>query len=901
LTEQASRLHFHGRVHYLCFMANKLKSNTPKATEKPVTKEKTEKSEKAPKTAKKKPAPQKFQNDKEEKVDLKKLARDERTWKIIGTVSLLISIFLFIAFVSYLFTWDDDQSQVMNQGVSFLWDNDKDNGVSNLLGRLGAYASHNLIYNGFGLASFLFCTFFFVVGINLLFRRRVFSIWRNLKYVTIGLLILSISFSFLFSFANFPYGGKVGDMISSWFIGLLGTIGTATLLVVVASCYIIWQFNPSFNLPERKPVPANNDETLNDGAKLTIDTSLLNGKSVNDIYSEGTASGIGEKGNLLKEEGGMVLDLDDEEDTNGFTLTEKDEDEENDEEELTAGESVVEKEVADDILHKHDLPIEPVRPQPKKKEETGLQGSDIELEIKTADETPEEEEKGKDYSDLPPYEPTLDLRDYKYPKTDLLEAHGSEKIVQDPAELEANKNQIIATLRNYDIEIQKIFATVGPTVTLYEIIPAAGVRISRIKNLEDDIALSLAALGIRIIAPIPGKGTIGIEVPNVKKTVVSMRTLLSSEKFTHNSFSLPIAIGKKIDNENFIVDLASMPHLLMAGATGQGKSVGLNAILVSLLYKKHPSQLKFVLIDPKKVELSVYRHIENHFLAKLPGEEDAIITDTKKVINTLNALCIEMDNRYDLLKEAGARNIKEYNEKFTRRRLNPQKGHQFLPFIVLVIDEFADLIMTAGKEVEMPIARLAQLARAVGIHLIIATQRPSVNIITGTIKANFPARIGFKVSSKIDSRTILDAGGAEQLIGKGDMLISYNGDITRLQCAFVDTPEVERIVEFISEQRGYPQAFMLPEYIDEKELEGREFDAADRDPLFEDAAKLIVQNQIGSTSLLQRRMKLGYNRAGRLMDQLEAAGVVGPNQGSKAREVLMKTEAELLEYLQTLS
>jgi S-DNA-T family DNA segregation ATPase FtsK/SpoIIIE len=899
LTEQASRLHFHATVHYLCFMANKLKSNTPKATEKPVTKEKTEKSEKAPKTAKKKPAPQKFQNDKEERVDLKKLARDERTWKIIGTASLLISIFLFIAFVSYLFTWDDDQSQVMNQGVSFLWDNDKDNNVSNLLGRLGAYSSHNLIYNGFGLASFLFCTFFFVVGINLLFRRRVFSIWRNLKYVTIGLLILSISFSFLFSFANFPYGGKVGDMISSWFIGLLGTIGTATLLVVVASCYIIWQFNPSFNLPERKPVTVNDNETTTDGAKLSVDTSFLNGKSVNDIYAEGTPSTIAEKGNLLKGEGGMVLDMDDEEDANGLTLTEKDEDEQD--EEPAAGESVVEKEVADDILHKHDLPIEPVRPQPKKKEEAALQASDIELEIKTADETPEEQEKEKDYSDLPPYEPTLDLRDYKYPKTDLLEAHGSEKIVQDPAELEANKNQIIATLRNYDIEIQKIFATVGPTVTLYEIIPAAGVRISRIKNLEDDIALSLAALGIRIIAPIPGKGTIGIEVPNVKKTVVSMRTLLSSEKFTHNSFSLPIAIGKKIDNENFIVDLASMPHLLMAGATGQGKSVGLNAILVSLLYKKHPSQLKFVLIDPKKVELSVYRHIENHFLAKLPGEEDAIITDTKKVINTLNALCIEMDNRYDLLKEAGARNIKEYNEKFTRRRLNPQKGHQFLPFIVLVIDEFADLIMTAGKEVEMPIARLAQLARAVGIHLIIATQRPSVNIITGTIKANFPARIAFKVSSKIDSRTILDAGGAEQLIGKGDMLISYNGDITRLQCAFVDTPEVERIVEFISDQRGYPQAFMLPEYIDEKELEGREFDAADRDPLFEDAAKLIVQNQIGSTSLLQRRMKLGYNRAGRLMDQLEAAGVVGPNQGSKAREVLMKTEAELLEYLQTLS
>ena len=496
-----------------------------------------------------------------------------------------------------------------------------------------------------------------------------------------------------------------------------------------------------------------------------------------------------------------------------------------------------------------------------------------------------------------PYDPILDLRNYKFPTIDLLETHGSEKIIQDATELETNKNQIINTLKNYDIEIQKIYATVGPTVTLYEIVPAPGVRISRIKNLEDDIALSLAALGIRIIAPIPGKGTIGIEVPNVKKTVVSMRTLLNSEKFQNNNFSLPIAIGKKIDNENFIVDLTTMPHLLMAGATGQGKSVGLNAILVSLLYKKHPSQLKLVLIDPKKVELSIYSKIQKHFLAKLPGEEDAIITDTKKVIHTLNALCTLMDIRYDLLKEAGTRNIREYNEKFVARKLNPEKGHEYLPFIVLVIDEFADLIMTAGKEVEMPIARLAQLARAVGIHLIIATQRPSVNIITGTIKANFPARIAFKVTSKIDSRTILDVGGAEQLIGKGDMLISYNGELTRLQCPFVDTPEVDKVTDFIGDQQGYPEAFKLPEYVDEKEFENKDFDVNDRDPRFEDAARLIVQSQSGSTSLLQRRMKLGYNRAGRLMDQLEAAGVVGPNQGSKVRDVLIKTDAELQQYL----
>lgn len=895
MAKQASGLHFIGRFIIFVFMANKLKSNTPKAAEKP---EKKEKAEKAPQASKKKSAKDKFTSEEEEKIDLKKLAGDERTSKILGTVSLLISIFLFIAFVSYLFTWDDDQSQVMNRGVSFLFDNDKENNVSNLLGRLGAYTSHNLIYNGFGLASFLFCTFFFVIGINLLFNRKVFSIWRNLKYVTIGLLVASISLSFLISFANFPYGGKVGDMISNWLIGLLGTIGTAALLIVVAVSYLIWQFNPSFNLPARKETEDKEPGLEGVDAEPVLLPSL-NGTSINELYSENKTTG--EKGNLLKGDGSMVVNRNDEDNNSGLTLTEKDETGKEEENELTADEPVIEKEISNDIMHRHDLASEPpVKPIPVKQDKPPEEN--IELEIKTTSEEPTEEEpKEKGYSDLPPYEPTLDLRDYKYPKLDLLETHGSDKIVQDPAELEANKNQIIATLRNYDIEIQKISATVGPTVTLYEIIPAAGVRISRIKNLEDDIALSLAALGIRIIAPIPGKGTIGIEVPNHKKAIVSMKTLLSSEKFTHSNFNLPIAIGKKIDNENFIVDLASMPHLLMAGATGQGKSVGVNALLVSLLYKKHPSQLKFVLVDPKKVELSIYRHIEKHFLAKLPGEEDAIITDTKKVINTLNALCIEMDNRYDLLKEAGARNIKEYNEKFTKRRLNPQKGHQYLPFIVLVIDEFADLIMTAGKEIEMPIARLAQLARAVGIHLIIATQRPSVNIITGTIKANFPARIAFKVSSKIDSRTILDAGGAEQLIGKGDMLVSYNGEIVRLQCAFVDTPEVERIVEFISDQRGYPEAFMLPEYMDEKELEGKEFDAADKDPLFEDAAKLIVQNQIGSTSLLQRRMKLGYNRAGRLMDQLEAAGVVGPNQGSKAREVLIKTEAELLDYLENLS
>jgi DNA segregation ATPase FtsK/SpoIIIE, S-DNA-T family len=836
------------------------------------------------KTGSKKAEGKIWKQEKDEKIDWKKLARDERTKKITGAVFLLIAIFLCIAFFSYFFTWKEDQDKVFRSGTSILMDEDVH--VSNLLGRLGALVSHFFIYKGFGIASLLICTFFFVVGVNLLFNRKVFSIWRNLKYVTIGLLVLSASLAFVLSHADFPFGGGVGAMINKWLTGIFGTIGTAALLLVMALGYIIWQFNPAFNLPAKKKtiVPAADDEAI---LPVISDTTVEIPVARN-------------KKNALKGNEGLQPVVTDDKPLHEFSIIEKEPPVDDD----MNQQPITEKEIVNDLLHTHeDLSLNEAKEEkpyiPLKKQPVS---DGLELEIKSVPEKEAEEEEieDKELANLPPYEPTLDLRDYKYPTLNLLETHGSEKIIQDPNELENNKNQIIGTLRNYSIEIQKISATVGPTVTLYEIVPAAGVRISRIKNLEDDIALSLAALGIRIIAPIPGKGTIGIEVPNVKKTVVSMKTLLASEKFQHNTFSLPIAIGKKIDNDNYIVDLASMPHLLMAGATGQGKSVGLNAILVSLLYKKHPSQMKFVLIDPKKVELSVYRHIEKHFLAKLPGEEDAIITDTKKVVHTLNALCIEMDNRYDLLKEAGARNIKEYNDKFIRRRLNPQKGHQFLPFIVLVIDEFADLIMTAGKEVEMPIARLAQLARAIGIHLIIATQRPSVNIITGTIKANFPARIAFKVSSKIDSRTILDTGGAEQLIGKGDMLISHNGEVTRLQCAFVDTPEVEEIVDFISEQRGYPQAFMLPEYIDEKELEGKDFDLSDRDSMFEDAARLIVQNQVGSTSLLQRRMKLGYNRAGRLMDQLEAAGIVGPNQGSKARDVLIKTEMDLQQHLSAL-
>jgi len=803
--------------------------------------------------------PSKMNPDKVEKIEVKKLIHDERSHKIAGAVLILIAFLLFVAFTSYLFTWQQDQSGIRDAKILFP---DSNQHFANALGTLGAYISDLFFRSGFGIASYLFCLFFFVVGVNLFAPRKIFSVKRNLRYVIAGLLVISVCASFLFhtphpktidaTNAEFFWGGKVGDMINAWLQQEIGYLGTAAILFVGLLSYIIWRFNPSFNFHKVK----------------NLKDSLFTGKAedyLTDQTEEAKAHPIAPlTSNPIKEE--LAFDHE-------FGVVEKNE------EPVVANN--FQKEVKKTIVR------------------DSAPESDLTLEVKNAEALVgglEENTPVNPKVQQLPYDPILDLRNYKYPTLDLLENHGSDKIVQDVSELEENKNQIIHTLRNYDIEIQKIFATVGPTVTLYEIIPAPGVRISRIKNLEDDIALSLAALGIRIIAPIPGKGTIGIEVPNLKKTLVSMKTLLNSDKFLNSKYTLPIAIGKKIDNENFIVDLTSMPHLLMAGATGQGKSVGLNAILVSLLYKKHPSQLKLVLIDPKKVELSIYKSIEKHFLAKLPGEEDAIITDTKKVIHTLNALCIEMDNRYDLLKEAGTRNIKEYNQKFVSRKLNPEKGHQFLPFIVLVIDEFADLIMTAGKEVEMPIARLAQLARAVGIHLIIATQRPSVNIITGTIKANFPARIAFKVSSKIDSRTILDIGGAEQLIGKGDMLISYNGDLTRLQCAFVDTPEVDKITDFIGEQQGYTEAFMLPEYVDEKEFENKSFDAMDRDPLFEDAAKLIVQSQSGSTSLLQRRMKLGYNRAGRLMDQLEAAGIVGPNQGSKVRDVMVKTDAELQQF-----
>jgi S-DNA-T family DNA segregation ATPase FtsK/SpoIIIE len=836
---------------------------------------------------KQKAEPTELRPEKEPEVKLKEVVQDDRTYKIIGAVLLMFSVFLFVAFVSYLFTWQEDMDVIRDNGTSILKPNSLK--ISNMLGTFGAFVSYLFIYQGFGLASLFFCQLLFVKGSNMLFGQRIFKVRRHLFTAIPAIFILSISLAFLTDGAEFPWGGTLGLGMSAWMTGFMGALGTTMALAVAGLSLVIWRFNPVFRVPKMPvrtaPAPVSEPE-INSSPEPEATAAPEPAAQPNDAS----------KGNKMRVSGGVRLPLNIREDANppvedpGFVLKE----------EQPVVPPLVQDPPWQPLPPRATPPVHTPEIRPLQVEPSLAPISEMPLQIKPNPPADALAERREQVQNLPPYDPVLDLRDYKYPSLDLLENYSGEKIVMDQAELEANKDQIIRTLENYDIAIQKIFATVGPTVTLYEIVPAAGVRISRIKNLEDDIALSLSALGIRIIAPIPGKGTIGIEVPNVKKALVGMRGLLSSDKFQHSKFALPIALGKKIDNEHFIVDLATMPHLLMAGATGQGKSVGINAVLVSLLYRKHPSQLKFVLVDPKKVELSLYKTIDRHFLAKLPGEEDAIITDTKKVVNTLNALCIEMDNRYDLLKEAGCRNIKEYNDKFIARKLNPEKGHQFLPFIVLVIDEFADLIMTAGKEIEMPIGRLAQLARAVGIHLIIATQRPSVNIITGTIKANFPARVAFKVSSKIDSRTILDAGGAEQLIGRGDMLVSYNGEITRLQCVFVDTPEVERVVDSIADQKGYPHAFMLPEYVDEKELETKDVDLGNRDPLFEEAARLIVQSQSGSTSLIQRRMKLGYNRAGRLMDQLEAAGVVGPNLGSKVREVLFKTEYELEQYLDSL-
>lgn len=777
------------------------------------------------------------------KKSLKSLIKDERFPKIIGLALLLFSVFLLIAFISYLFTWKIDQSDILQSPWSHLFESSIQS--QNSLGRLGAIVSHQFFYSWFGLTSFLFVYLFFITGFNFILKKPIFPLSKNYRYSFFFLLWIPATLSFfLYPKYGFPFGGALGKALDEWMQGTLGMVGTGLFLFFAMVVFLVVVFNIEFG-------------NLWPSAKKDSILSEEESELPKDIFER-------ENMEYGKHEAIEV-----------------------DKKPVPEGPKLELEEILEPGTYDSDA-------KPKKQNNSE---QDIEMDI----EAGEEESQVKDKLTTTNYDPTLDLPNYKYPTLDLLEDYGEHKIRIDTQELEKNKDQIIETLNNYNIKISKIKATVGPTVTLYEIVPAPGVRISKIKNLEDDIALSLAALGIRIIAPIPGKGTIGIEVPNVKKEIVAMRSLLLSDRFLESKMDLPIALGKNISNENYIADLAKMPHLLMAGATGQGKSVGINAILISLLYKKHPSQLKFILIDPKKVELSLYKAIENHFLAKLPGDEESIITDTKKVVNTLNALCIEMDERYNLLKEAHVRNIKEYNLKFVDRKLNPEKGHRFLPFFVLVIDEFADLIMTAGKEIEMPIARLAQLARAVGIHLVIATQRPSVNIITGTIKANFPARVAFKVTSKVDSRTILDIGGAEQLIGRGDMLLSIGGNMLRLQCAFVDTHEVEKVVDFIGSQHGYTEPFLLPEYYGDEDsgvISGLELD--ERDEMFEEAARIIVQHQQGSTSLVQRRLKLGYNRAGRIIDQLEQAGIVGKHEGSKAREVLIKTEYELEQFLKNL-
>lgn len=794
-----------------------------------------------------------------------------RLVKIIGLLFLIFSLYFLAAFTSYLFSWQEDQSYVIdaNGGWSNLFrtvEELKSNGVSdpaieNWLGKVGALLSHQFIYEWFGVASFLFVFMFFVVGYRLLFKVKIFSIEKTLAYSFFFLIFTSFTFGFLHSFfSDVPHflEGEIGFWSNKLMVAQIGQTGVLGLIVFLGLTVLIIAYNIDFKFPERQK---NNDFIPDVPDYIPL---------VNENISEPVEFDLnGHAKNEPKKEQNIILT------PNRF------------EDNHIDVEDIISAPLATNVL---TTPLE-VAAQEVVTEPTF-----------TVEKTAEETKADQLVEEFGNYDPTLDLSAYKKPHLDLLENYGSNKISVNADELEANKNKIVETLNHYNIEIDKIKATIGPTVTLYEIIPAPGVRISKIKNLEDDIALSLAALGIRIIAPMPGKGTIGIEVPNLHPEMVSMRSILATEKFQQTTMDLPIALGKTISNEVYIADLAKMPHLLVAGATGQGKSVGINSILVSLLYTKHPSQLKFVLVDPKKVELTLFNKIERHFLAKLPGEADAIITDTKKVVNTLNSLCIEMDQRYDLLKDAQVRNLKEYNEKFIKRKLNPNNNHRFLPYIVLIVDEFADLMMTAGKEVEAPIARLAQLARAIGIHLVLATQRPSVNIITGTIKANFPARLAFRVLSKIDSRTILDSGGADQLIGRGDMLLSTGNDLIRLQCAFVDTPEVDRISDFIGNQRGYADAYLLPEYIDENaESAKADFDPNDRDPLFEDAAQLIVTHQQGSTSLIQRKMKLGYNRAGRIIDQLEAAGVVGPFEGSKAREVLLPDQYALEQFLTNLN
>ena len=810
-----------------------------------------------------------------------KLTRQHKV--IIGALLVLFSVALLLAFISFFIYGQYDQS-----AVDYLAD--RTVSVQNWLGKFGAYLADLFLYQGFGVASFLLVRLFFLTGIYLVLDLPVRKLKNTWFWDLFAIIIISILFGF---FADFlpELGGVIGFEMNLFIQDYLGKAGTLLVLVFGLIIYLIFKIKISpdgiKNYFETKKREAE-ERALADAIAAPV--------AVQEITED-----------LLEEDEDVVRA--------NLSKDFYDEDEEEIEEPTLkpVSEFEINKEsLQPTISNSSSIKMEPVIKAPVAPIPLAIHphvpeiietNDDAFVIEKFADEdTVVENLSAKLVADFGEFDPTLDLSNFKFPTLDLLKEYATGGITINQEELEENKNRIVETLRNYKIEIAQIKATVGPSVTLYEIVPEAGIRISKIKSLEDDIALSLSALGIRIIAPIPGKGTIGIEVPNKNPTMVSMKSVIGSAKFQEAEMELPIALGKTISNETFVVDLAKMPHLLMAGATGQGKSVGLNAVLTSLLYKKHPAEVKFVLVDPKKVELTLFNKIERHFLAKLPGEADAIITDTKKVINTLNSLCIEMDQRYDLLKDAQVRNLKEYNDKFIRRKLNPNNSHRFLPYIVLVVDEFADLMMTAGKEVETPIARLAQLARAVGIHLVLATQRPSVNIITGTIKANFPARLAFRVLSKIDSRTILDSGGADQLIGRGDMLLSTGNDLIRLQCAFVDTPEVDRISDFIGVQRGYPEAYQLPEYIDEAAESAKlDFDPNDRDNMFEDAARLIVMHQQGSTSLIQRKLKLGYNRAGRIIDQLEATGVVGPFEGSKAREVLIPDEYALEQFLNNLN
>jgi S-DNA-T family DNA segregation ATPase FtsK/SpoIIIE len=793
---------------------------------------------------------------------------DGRAVKITGIFFVLLGIYLLFAFSSYLFlyfNWAADDLFSTFSFKSILFDTDVE--AANWAGRLGAALSILLIKKGFGIAAFLIILVLIVTGIRMAMRISLLPAGKTFRNSLLGLIWLPVALGFIFQNTAYAIlGGVTGYQSAHWLQGVLGKTGTAIGLLFTLVAILALAFNMPLELPKRPADPGEEDET--DSANVK-DFAFPNSKKNSQ--------------NVILEDKYNTVEFSVDHGENDLNNPAK----------PTGEKNIPEKPVSDNGFEKISYTSEPVKPVADV--EFTIENQAIEKETITSDQLPR-------FTIDTEFDPTLELPNYQYPTLDLLDDYGSgANISVQKDELEANKNRIVDTLANYSIQIDKIKATIGPTVTLYEIIPAPGVRISKIKNLEDDIALSLAAMGIRIIAPIPGKGTIGIEVPNLKPEIVSMKSIMGSERFMDSRYELPFAMGKTIQNEPYIADLTKMPHILMAGATGQGKSVGLNAIITSILYRKHPAQVKFVMIDPKKVELTLFSKIERHFLAKLPDSEEAIITDTRKVVRTLNSLNIEMDNRYDLLKDAQVRNIKEYNVRFVERKLNPLNGHRFLPYLIVVIDEFADLIMTAGKEIEAPLTRLAQLARAIGIHLVIATQRPSVNIITGTIKANFPARIAFRVISKIDSRTILDTGGADQLVGRGDMLLSTGSDLIRLQCAFVDTHEVEKVTEFIGSQRAYPDAYNLPEFADEQDTKEVEFDPSERDELFEDAARLIVQTQQGSTSLLQRKLKLGYNRAGRIIDQLESAGIVGPFEGSKAREVKVANEMALEQFLKDIN